>query len=566
MAHFVSFEDVCELQEKLGSVINSNLVDIIVFIRNHRFFLSPESTFDLIDSLAFFFNANIISSDELSMILIEFHSEFTNFFQNKYATPHYLNEANKYFLLHFSNMDIVTLSKPKNDLVITKYFSPELKYTFHHLITSEFKTDVEFFQLRQNGCNHFPILEFIRNDDFFGFQDFLSENGNALNLKIPASLFERFTLLNKQNVSLIEYSAFFKAIQIFKFLYLRLEKLPETLPIFAVAGGDPEIISLCQDKGLSFRNTLLLAIQFKHDNIYNYLRNEIPLTSEICQIAIEFFNCSIIKNIIFEIFQDSSLVNQRSLIKDIVKATIISGHISLFIFELDNCLLDYAQDESFTMVEYHRLSMLELAFRYITDFDFINKPSPTHRNMRLIDYSLKKDMTCFLFLCGLKQISLDGLEMSNQEPLLIQMARLNKTPLFQSFLSRVSEGDDFDELDFDINIENSTGETALHIACLKGNLDIVKLITSFDDIDINHPTLMGQTPLHYAARQGSLEVIAFLVTYCNAHRFLRDCEGLTPAQFAMQKRHMDAAEFLSDNKLGKKKSQKRRQFTLVDPE
>ena len=51
------------------------------------------------------------------------------------------------------------------------------------------------------------------------------------------------------------------------------------------------------------------------------------------------------------------------------------------------------------------------------------------------------------------------------------------------------------------------GDTCLHIAALRGNLSVVKLLLKAG-LDINRPGDMGYTPLHYAKTQA---VMNFLI-------------------------------------------------------
>ncbi len=61
---------------------------------------------------------------------------------------------------------------------------------------------------------------------------------------------------------------------------------------------------------------------------------------------------------------------------------------------------------------------------------------------------------------------------------------------------------------------NSYGETALHIACHKGNIDIIELLLSTDSIVnlINQVNKAGYTPFHLACKFHHTEVIDFLLT------------------------------------------------------
>ncbi len=50
-----------------------------------------------------------------------------------------------------------------------------------------------------------------------------------------------------------------------------------------------------------------------------------------------------------------------------------------------------------------------------------------------------------------------------------------------------------------INLQDSVGRTALHLACRAGKANIVKILAEVERIDVNRRTCGGETPLMYAA-------------------------------------------------------------------
>ena len=58
-----------------------------------------------------------------------------------------------------------------------------------------------------------------------------------------------------------------------------------------------------------------------------------------------------------------------------------------------------------------------------------------------------------------------------------------------------------------IDLRNKSDETPLMLACLRGNLDLVKLLV-YRGADVNKP---GWTPLHYAASAGHVGIMKFLI-------------------------------------------------------
>ena len=62
----------------------------------------------------------------------------------------------------------------------------------------------------------------------------------------------------------------------------------------------------------------------------------------------------------------------------------------------------------------------------------------------------------------------------------------------------------------DVNAKNEDGQTALMIACKKGDQDAVKILLA-GQADVNATDKFGQTALMAAASKGDLEMVSLLV-------------------------------------------------------
>ena len=95
------------------------------------------------------------------------------------------------------------------------------------------------------------------------------------------------------------------------------------------------------------------------------------------------------------------------------------------------------------------------------------------------------------------------------------------------------------------------GKHVLHIACEKGNLDLLKYIFGNPnfDIDFNIVDPDGRTQLHYACRYGQLEVVRFLLEDSNEKGidiFKKDNFLRTAEDYARLKGHTDIVETLKN--------------------
>ena len=74
------------------------------------------------------------------------------------------------------------------------------------------------------------------------------------------------------------------------------------------------------------------------------------------------------------------------------------------------------------------------------------------------------------------------------------------------------------DYDADINKTNKYGDTALHWACRKGYIDIVKLLLDYDaDPNIENKFAGINTPLGIAEREGHTEIVSLLKNKINEY-------------------------------------------------
>ncbi|GLB33936.1 putative ankyrin repeats containing protein [Lyophyllum shimeji] len=77
---------------------------------------------------------------------------------------------------------------------------------------------------------------------------------------------------------------------------------------------------------------------------------------------------------------------------------------------------------------------------------------------------------------------------------------------------------------------NSQGKTALHIASIKGNEELVRMFCDLG-ADVDLPDNQGNTPLHYASSWGHIPVVQLLIER-GCHFTARNNEGFTASDYA----------------------------------
>lgn len=89
--------------------------------------------------------------------------------------------------------------------------------------------------------------------------------------------------------------------------------------------------------------------------------------------------------------------------------------------------------------------------------------------------------------------------------------------------------------------------TALHVACLQGDLATVKKLVEELRIDINYLDRTGSTALMYAAYAGYVDIVKYLVTN-GANVNIKNLKGGTAARYAAYAGNRDIADYLSSNR------------------
>lgn len=295
---------------------NSHLLDSIIYFistvaNNHR--RSP-NFFPKIEKILKFFKEEIkqtYSNHEIFHIFIDNKRMLLFLFEENIIT---IDEYIKNILTYFQYMrkgydeyfkpEIIKFTKPK-DL-------PEIPENFE--------------ELRKNGVNESLLCEFIRNDSINDFIIYTTKNNIDLNSIIKSSPFETNSLLN-HSVSLIEYTTFYGAIQIFKYLKINNVEMNSDLWLFSIHSRNEEIIQILEDENItppndnlenaeqpddSFEKCLEEAVKCNHNEIADYIQLSLMKenSKHLLKYAITYFNFQYIQK---------DLINESDLIYFIKK-------------------------------------------------------------------------------------------------------------------------------------------------------------------------------------------------------------------------------------------------------
>lgn len=121
------------------------------------------------------------------------------------------------------------------------------------------------------------------------------------------------SLIYTRDINLIQCSALFGSVKCFKYLFLNFEIEISGLAWYAVAGGNVEIIHICEQNNFNFRRTLNAAFTFHRTNIAEWIidNNKDEIDTSNYLNCIETCNFNFLPNLIYkniENFSDKSQI------------------------------------------------------------------------------------------------------------------------------------------------------------------------------------------------------------------------------------------------------------------
>lgn len=126
------------------------------------------------------------------------------------------------------------------------------------------------------------------------------DDADSLQSRLNVSWFDVNMTIHE--VYLIEYAAFLSATMCLKLLINSHCKITDRLTHFAIAGGNAEIIHICEQKNLSFKGTLKIAAAFHHNSVFWWLleTNKDVITEDVLKNCILYSNFTIFSQILTE--------------------------------------------------------------------------------------------------------------------------------------------------------------------------------------------------------------------------------------------------------------------------
>ena len=194
-------------------------------------------------------------------------------------------KTNKKILIYLIEEEIITIDEsianeiqsPQFDrFEYFHFFYPEIKSFIDEDSDQKFEMPKEFIKNREIGENDNYICHLIRNDSIDEFISFCNQKNLFLSTQIESSIYETNPFLMTNKPSLIEYSAFFGSIQIFRYLFYNKAKYsPSSLWLYSIHGNNPELFNFLEENNIKptdefYKKCLLESIKCHHIDITNY--------------------------------------------------------------------------------------------------------------------------------------------------------------------------------------------------------------------------------------------------------------------------------------------------------
>ncbi|OHT08785.1 hypothetical protein TRFO_22632 [Tritrichomonas foetus] len=394
---------------------------------------------------------------------------------------------------------------------------------------------LKFFELTQknnwNLHNEYSTLGFnpnqiaiaLRNDDIDNLQIFACQHNFNINQTIKPCFFERSALL-MNSPNLIQYSAFYGSIRCFKYLLLNGANIDFTDKSnvgslqFAIAGGNVEIIRICQQQGCNFINTLSMAAQFHRYSIFDWLIDSV-LNEKTVRKKMKYyvFNASIksynltaslqcIENAHPNIFKNWNIITDAVECGNIVMTKLLFTFKDINFNERSGQLLSSSA----------KCGNLDLTKLIVSQpwFESLEKNVSEAINTAVSYDSLE----VLKYLETLINVDIFQISVFDQNPFFTASSSGSLKCL--KYLASKNE--------FDVNQVNNHDCIALRSAISAEQIEVVKFLLSLPTIDINARTGTGGTAFTLATWKNFIVIAKLLVNHGGVDLNVRGSRGETP--------------------------------------
>lgn len=424
-----------------------------------------------------------------------------------------------YFAPEIEEADPAIFDKLRNilDQVSKKNNFPPVFRHFYNDYENIAKNSWTVFKTKRDQLYHkSTLVSRIRKDDIKFFKKLVTTPNFDIDKRILPTLYAQSSYL-QNHPTLIQVAALFGAVKTFRFLMLHNADLSArdfhamSLPQFAVAGGNIEIIRICQQNNLDFSGTLHVAALFHRIEILEWLHEEKFPDLTLTMLDRDGMNVlhAATQSCFFEGMK-MCLQNNRYRYNAIQSRKNKKIKINLMpqrILANQNRRME------------KNINLNQKNENENIDEDFIDDEDDEPFDIIRFNPSINEDSSILDDFVDINSRSFSG-----WSP--IRMAvRYGHLDAVRFLLSRRN---------IDVNVVTRAGVAPIHFACKYGDLEICHLLLERNNVDVNIPTEEKMTPLHFAVLNGHVSIVRYLLSFKNIDVNAKDSEGNTPLHFAIR--------------------------------
>ena len=373
------------------------------------------------------------------------------------------------------------------------------------LIPTKYHDDFNAFTFGEEGT----IERAIFNDDIDELQHIVaSQSFNVSETLI--SIYGFFRLedcfpADEPILTLLDEAALFGSVKCFKYLLLNGVEISKDTCCYAIAGGNNEIVHLCEQKGMKFEHCLINAIKYHRFDLFEWLI--LHFSNDRIDVASCFEYCNE-PAIYYYIHCGGKLQGLRHDKTSTLHLAASSGLIEMIKYLLDEGLdIDIKNIKGCTplmeAVHSHNFDAVKLLVDQGANIDATDESGLT-----ALFYATGIGITNHIYIEYLISKGTDiKIRSKNDSTLLHFAAKYNNQELVKYCISK----------GFDVNAQDAEGTTPLHLAASTNSFASIKLLIENGAI-YNMKNKLGITPLMEASNHGHYSIIAYLNNLKNTKR------------------------------------------------
>lgn len=422
----------------------------------------------------------------------------------------------------------------------------------------------DFPKLRRNGWKlfrervkygHFmdtlPYL--IKYDKIETFSMYTNKPKFNIDQNIISSIYEPSKIL-REGAPLIHLAAFYGSIHCFKFLLLNGANLQlrtdsnRRLAQYAVAGGNSEIVRICEQKQLDFSRTLFVATLFHQNKIFNWIKDSrnYPIDERDQGLGTPFHQAVVGYNMkmMYDLIQnegiDPNIVDQKKRTPLHYAALNNSTSSIKFLLSLKNINPNIRDNSDNTPFHYACKHCQKEIINEFLKCSKVDINIPCRYNVTPLHILAEKDHFNVLpqFL-QMDDLVFNCLDDKGRSPLHYAVINENVKAIEELCSKKGVK----------VNITDKNGMTPLHLAVINGEIRVINALLISNDIDINAQNDNYETPLHCAVSKSFMDpstyvrkfVVERLLKVKGIQIDIKNKDGQTPLSLAQKNKFFEIA-------------------------